>query len=335
MSLRVHRAGPVVALQDQGRFGYLDKGLSRSGAADQLALHEGAALLGQNPALAALEMAGFGGEFEAGCDMVIALTGAPMAASIDGAAVPWNATLALVAGQRLSIGAARAGVYGYLHVAGGFEGPEFLGSRSAQISSGIGALVQPGDTLRVGTGSAEPGRCLQVSDRFSGGPLRVVESFQTTMFSGETRARFANTAFRRGPRANRMGVELDSDGPGFAAEGQLNVLSEVITPGDIQMTGAGNPFILLPECQTTGGYPRIASVLPGDMPRAVQAAAGAVLKFDFLSIDAARAAHLAYVADLARLRQQVTALVRNPHDIPDLLSYQLISGAVSALSNEE
>ncbi|WP_282169695.1 biotin-dependent carboxyltransferase family protein [Ruegeria atlantica] len=330
MSLIVHRIGSACTIQDQGRVGYLDQGLSRSGAADQLALHEGAALLRQSPGLAALEMAGMGGEFEATQSLGIALTGAPMQASIDGAPVVWNASHQMEAGQRLVIGAATRGTYGYLHVSGGIASEAFLGSRSAHLTAKIGSTIQTGDTLPVASGSGVTDMKLNPDDRFSGGVLRVIASFQTPLFDQETLDRFVQTEFRRGSRANRMGMQLDSEGEGFAAQGQLNILSEVITPGDIQMTGTGSPFILLPECQTTGGYPRIATVLPCDLPRAAQTPAGGQIKFEFVSLDEATALQTAHKAELARLPAQIEPLVRDPHDIPDLLSYQLIGGMISA-----
>ncbi|NOD49938.1 MULTISPECIES: biotin-dependent carboxyltransferase family protein [unclassified Ruegeria] len=330
MSLIVHRIGPSCTIQDQGRTGYLDQGLSRSGAADILALHEGAALLGQSPNLAALEMAGLGGEFEVTQDVRIALTGARMQTSIDGSPVAWNASHQLTAGQRLNIGAAVQGNYGYLHLGGGIESDVFLGSRSAHLTARIGRALEQGDRLTCGPDAGQTGLKLTPDERFAGGELRVVASFQTTLFDRTTLDRFAATTFRRGTRANRMGMQVDSDGDGFAASGQLNILSEVITPGDIQMTGTGDPFILLPECQTTGGYPRIATVLPCDMPRAAQTPAGGKIRFRFVSMDEASALHTAFLSELARLPSRVEPLIRDPHDIQDLLSYQLIGGVISA-----
>ena len=330
MSLQVEQIGPACTIQDQGRTGYLDQGLSRSGAADQLALYEGAALLGHGPECAALEMAGMGGRFQATQPISIALTGAPMQANIDGSPIAWNASHGLEAGQVLTIGAATQGVYGYLHVGGGIDAPLFLGSRSAHLTAKVGRAVQVGDLLPAGSTTGRAGKKLTPEDRFNGGTLRIVASFQTSLFDQPTLDRFTQTAFTRSARANRMGVQLDSDGPGFAAKGQLNILSEVITPGDIQMTGTGNPFILLPECQTTGGYPRIATVLSCDLPRAAQTPAGGQVQFEFVSMEQAVALQAAYMADLTRLPSRVEALVRDPHDIPDLLSYQLIGGAISA-----
>ncbi|MEM9755757.1 MAG: urea amidolyase, partial [Pseudomonadota bacterium] len=90
MSLEVLSAGPSLTIQDGGRPGHLQIGLSRGGAMDRRALAEGAALLGQSAGCAALEMAGMGGVFEATEPLRIALTGAPMRASLNGQPLRWS-----------------------------------------------------------------------------------------------------------------------------------------------------------------------------------------------------------------------------------------------------
>jgi len=334
-ALIVHQAGPGVTVQDLGRPGYLAYGLSRGGAADRLALHEGAALLGQASEMAALEMAGMGGTFEATRDMRVALTGAPMRASIDGAAVAWNASHPLPAGARLTIGPATAGVYGYLHVGGGIATTESLGARSAHLAAGIGAALVAGDTLPVGQDrGGETGRFLDAEDRFSGGEVRVVAGYQTPMFPDEELARFEQTRFTRDARGNRMGVRLDPEGDGFAARAGLTVLSEAIVPGDIQVTGDGAPFVLMAECQTTGGYPRIGAVLPCDLPRVAQAAPGTHLRLRFVPLDEALDAERRAAEAWSGLRRRLGHLTRDPHDIRDLLSYQLISGVIAGTEED-
>lgn len=324
--LIVHRAGPAVTVQDGGRPGWIAYGLSRGGAMDRMALAEGAALLGQGES-AALEMGGMGGRFEAGCDLRIALTGAPMRASIDGAPVTWHACHALPKGAVLEIGPLRAGAYGYLSVGGGFAPEEILGAVSAHLTAGLGRAVAAGDRIPVGADKGGAvARKLAVEDRFSGGELRVVESLQTRLFPEDQRARLGTTRFARDARANRMGVKVVPEGAPFGVEGGLSVVSEIITPGDIQVTGDGAPFVLLAECQTTGGYPRLATVIPADLPRIAQAPAGAELRFRFVSMDEALTAEAAHREALKALARRVEPLVRHPGDVPDLLSYKLVSG---------
>ncbi|WP_299966754.1 biotin-dependent carboxyltransferase family protein [uncultured Roseobacter sp.] len=330
--LRIVAAGPAMSVQDLGRDGYLSVGLTRGGAADPLALYEGAALLGQDPDLAAIEMMGAGGSFEASIDTVIALTGAPMRATLDGRPLTWSASHMLPAGGRLVIGGAQRGVYGYLHVAGGIDRPLEMAARSAHLTAGIGGLLSQGDALPIcPSPEASGGRALTPQSRFEGGVVRVIASFQSGLFLPETRARLTRTAFRRDARANRQGVRLQSDGEGFHAEGGLSIVSEVITTGDIQIAGDGAPYVLMCESQTTGGYPRIATVIHADLPRVAQAPAGAPLRFEEVTRDAAIEIERRARAERDALRHRVFPLIRDPHDIPDLLGYQLVSGAISAL----
>ena len=329
-TMQITRIGPGASLQDLGRPGWLAQGLSRGGAADRLAVYEGAALLGQSAALAALELPGAGGVFVFEQDTRVALTGAPMDASVGGRSMAWNASHLVSSGAPLTLGAIRAGVYGYLHVGGGFDAPPSLGGRAAQFTAGLGTALQAGDRVRLGAdGAATTGYALDVTPRFNGGTVRVVSSLQTSMYGAETVNRFAKTIFTRDTRANRMGVRLNSDGEGFLVEGGLSVLSEVITPGDIQVTGDGAPYVLMSECQTTGGYPRIATVLPADLPRVAQTPSGAKVCFEFVTLDEAVDIERRVQTARSTLALGLTPLIRDPHDISDLLSYQLISGVVA------
>ncbi|MEM1066798.1 MAG: biotin-dependent carboxyltransferase family protein [Pseudomonadota bacterium] len=325
--LTVTRAGPGVTVQDLGRPGYLAYGLSRGGAADRLALVEGAALLGQDPDLAVLELAGAGGVFEASEDMRIACTGAPMRGSLDGRPLAWNASHLLPAGVALTIGPAEAGVYGYLSVGGGIDTPPHLGSRSTHLVAGLGAPVEVGTQLPVGRDAGGPvGLQVAADSRFDGGTIRVVASLQTHLFDTAEIARFEAAVFHRGLRGNRMGVRMEPDGEGFGLSQGLTILSEAIVPGDIQITGDGAPYVLLAECGTTGGYPRLGSVIPNDLPRVAQAPPGAELRFRFIGLEEAVKIARAAAAEQASLHAKCTPLLRDPREMRDLLEYGLISG---------
>lgn len=328
--LSILRAGPSMTLQDMGRPGHLALGLSRGGAADRLALAEGAALLGQPADTLALEMAALGGEFQASEDIRIALTGAPMRATIDGEAVVWNASHRLHAGARLSLGACTAGCYGYLHVGGGFVAPPFLGAASAHLSAGIGTLLQTGETLAIDRDlGREVNMMIAPIDRFQGGAVRLTHSFQTQLFGQAELDRLQAEPLQRAARANRMGVALTPRGGGYHIEGGRNVVSEIVLPGDIQITGDGMPFVLMVECQTTGGYPRIGTVLPCDLPRVAQTPAGADLRFRFVDLEEAVDLERAEATRRAELARHCRPLIRDPRLMRDLLSYNLIGGAVA------
>lgn len=333
-ALTILQAGPSMSVQDLGRPGYRAQGLTRGGAADPVALYEGAALLGQASELAALEMAGSGGTFRAEADLRIALTGAEMAATRDGEALAWNASHSLPAGATLTLGGARNGSYGYLHLGGGIDTEPRMGGRGAHLAGGVGGLLEAGESLPAGRDrGGEVGLTFTPLDRFGGGEIRIVASMQTDSFDRATLERFTGSPFKRDARANRMGVRLAQEGLGYSTEAALSIVSEVVVPGDIQIAGDGAPYVLMGECQTTGGYPRIGTVLPCDLPRVAQALDGASLSFRFVEMAEAVSLQARFATDLAALRGTVTPLLRDPAGMRDLLSYQLIGGAVSATAN--
>ncbi len=332
--LIIHEVGPSVTLQDLGRPGFRSQGLMQGGAADPLALHEIAALLNQAADLASIEMAGIGGTFEVTEDCVIALTGAEMDARVDGLRLGWNASHNLPAGARLSIGGARRGTYGYLGFAGGVDAAMQMGARSRHINARVGTVLTVGQRFPLGdTTHAKADQLFDPDDRLSGGTVRIVPSMQTANFEDAVRKRFSSTMFRKDARANRMGVRMDHDGEGFFASDTLSIVSEVIAIGDIQITGDGAPFVLLCECQTTGGYPRIGTVIPSDLSKVAQANTGTDIRFEFVTVKDAIEIEKAARARQSSLKSRLRPLLRDPRDIHDLLGYQLVSGAVSATAD--
>ncbi|WP_342076818.1 biotin-dependent carboxyltransferase family protein [Yoonia sp. SS1-5] len=330
-ALHVHKVGPGVTIQDLGRPGWTAQGLPCGGATDRHALIEAYALLNTGLGAAVLEMMGFGGTFSVTADTRITLTGARMQATIDDSPVPPNQTRLLRKGEMLTIGGALRGVYGYLAFAGGIDTPPALDSRATHLTAGIGRALVQGDVIPLGKDPAPLSgpHALEPGDRLGGGPIRIMPGPQTDDFAAAIRATFAETSFERSPRGNRQGVRLDHEGAGFAMAGALNIVSDLILPGDVQMTGDGVPYVLLAECQTIGGYPRIGTVIPADLPKVAQAAPGTQLTFTWLSMAEAEAT---YISDPQLYRQMSEAcrpVHRDPHDIPDLLGYQLISGVTS------
>ncbi|MCK0166098.1 biotin-dependent carboxyltransferase family protein [Jannaschia sp. S6380] len=321
--IEVLACGPLTTVQDDGRPGHLAQGLARGGAADPAARIEARALL--DDIGAGIETAGAPLTLRFEVSTVVALTGAAMKAECDGTVLGWHAAHPLPEGAVLTLRPMGPGVYSYVHARGGLATPELLGSRSMHLIAGIGAPLQAGDRLPC---EATTGHALRIApvDRFGGGLLRLVPTPQTALFPEAERQRFTETTFTRDPRGNRQGVRLAQKGEGFATEGQLNLLSDFILPGDVQMTGEGVPYILGPECQTMGGYPRIGSVIGADLPRAMQAAPGDTLRFAFVTA--------AEAAALRPPRLRTERSVRSPSEVPDLMGLQLVGGVVSAKGDE-
>ncbi|WBL31765.1 biotin-dependent carboxyltransferase family protein [Sinirhodobacter sp. HNIBRBA609] len=321
--------GPSVSVQDLGRPGHLAQGLRPGGGADRRALYEAAALLGQAAPRACLEMAGMGGRFRTTLDTRIALTGAPMRALLEGAPLRWNASHLLPAGSVLELGPCESGAYGYLSFGGGLACAPLIGAQSAHLAAGIGERLQAATRLPLVADPTPdaPSLALIPEPRLSGGTLRVIPGPQTALFSATERARFFDTAFTV-TRGNRQGVTLAHPGAPFAPDAAGSLVSDLITAGDIQMTGAGTPMVLLAECQTVGGYPRLGTILPVDLPILAQASPGTTLRFREIGLREAEVVSPPESQWLAPLRRACQPLTRSAHDIADLLGYQLISGMV-------
>jgi allophanate hydrolase len=332
-ALEVLDCGPGASVQDAGRPGLIARGLSAGGALDPLALAEAAALLGVTEGIAAVEMPGIGGRFRAaGGDVMVALAGAPMRARIGERRLGWPGSHLLPEGAVLEIGPAMRGHLGYLSAGGGIATPRVLGARAAHLAAGIGRVLAPGDLLPLAprpAGAPDGGQTLPQADRFSGGTLRLLAGPQTGLFPDAARELMETARFTKGA-ADRQGARLGLEGDGLATAERLSVTSDAIVPGDVQILGDGTPLVLLAECQTTGGYPRIGTVISADLPRVAQAPPGAELRFRFVTMDEALAARRAAAAEAAAMPRRLAPLTRDPADIPDLLAYQLIDGATSA-----
>jgi biotin-dependent carboxylase-like uncharacterized protein len=335
--IRILRAGPQMTVQDDGRPALTAQGLATGGAADLIALAEAAALFGSAKILSAVEMAGMGGDLSVTSPTRIALTGAPMRTKIDGKEAGWNQTHLIAPGQTLSIGGALSGLYGYLTFAGGIATDPILGSRSAHLVGKIGKILATDDTLPIGEDRSLAAAPVRIASepRFSGGAVRIMPGPQTGLFDASELARFLSAGFARSAASNRQGVRLDHDGAGFQSGEAAGLASDFIAAGDVQMTGDGVPYVLLTECQTMGGYPRIGTVIGADLPRIAQLPLGGRVQFTLISVEEADRLFRTPAQMIAEAKTRVAPLVRDPHEISDLLGYQLIGGVTSGQDEEE
>lgn len=335
-ALEILSVAPTTSVQDRGRSGYLRYGVTGGGAMDLFALAEGQVLLGNDEDAAALEFAAFGGRFRARGGFWAATSGAEMALAVNGDAAPWRQSIRLEDGDILEVGAARRGVYGYLHVAGGLQTDIVLGSRATHLRAGFGHVPTAGDVLAIGDPQRvataqlvpEPGYFAQTTLRFLWGP-------QSHHFSEAERGRFAAAAFTIRPERDRMGIRVQPDCGPIHADAGLTIASDAINLGDVQITGDGTPAILLADRGPSGGYPRIATLATADIPALAQMPVGAEFRLDIVTREQA-------VALLMEMRKRIGALprlrmpaLRDPRDIADLLSYNLIGGVMRGDEHDE
>lgn len=334
--LIVDRAGPATSLQDAGRFGWQRFGVGPAGAMDRASLAIANALVGNPAGTAAIEFALAGGSLRVvGGSARVALAGAEGNLRIGGKPVtPFSGTTARD-GEAIEVGAARSGVFSYLAVAGGFAITPSLGSLSLHHRTGIGALggrpLRAGDCLPLRL--SEPTRAelaLPVPPEAPQGPIRVVLGPQDDHFTEAGLLTFLNSEFTVSDQADRMGMRLDGTRIEHGPKG-YNIVSDGIPTGGIQVPGNGVPLVLLADRQTTGGYPKIATVISADLPRLVQCRPGSKLRF--AAVERAEAVRIARAADKAL--RALTGKLRPAGlaglDSSELLSLNLVDGVVDAL----
>jgi 5-oxoprolinase (ATP-hydrolysing) subunit C len=297
MSLRVREAGLLSLLVDAGRPRTRHLGVPLGGAANRGAVTLGNALVGNPPDATALEVTLAGPTIEALHPAACVVFGAPFLSTINGYPVAPGTTFTLEPGDVLRVGGTITGARGYLCVAGGFAGPEVLGSHSALEP------VRAGDELRCRLSRIE-GRSLP-EEAFGHRPVGVLS---LRVFDGPQRDWFGNDLFfmqdyEVTPASNRMGLRLRGS-PLSRRPGEL--VSEAVAPGAVQVTNDGLPVILGVDGQTIGGYPKIAHIISADFDTLAQLRPGDQVRFVRVTIEEAEQAargRTAYLREwLTRLR---------------------------------
>lgn len=289
--LTLIRAGLSSSLQDAGRPGWRQYGISLGGALDRPAMHTANLLVGNAPDSAVVEITL--GQFcvEFGRDGWFALTGAGCHARLDGREV-WTGWRTVVRkGQRLTLGLPSRGMRSYLAVDGGFALEPVLGSSSTDLQAGFGGFsgrrLADGDRLPL-----QPARRFKrpvgVRQLLWGNRVRALPGPEYQEFSEESQHAFWRSAWRLDPQSNRMGYRLQ--GNRLERENSRDLLSHGLVPGVVQVPPAGQPFVLLGDAQTTGGYPRIACVIEADLYHLAQLRLGEPLHFVACTLEEARQA---------------------------------------------
>lgn len=297
---------------------------------DRLALAAANVLVGNGVETGAVEFMAQGGSLVCeGGPLLVALAGGDAALAIDGKPVAPRTSVLVREADVLTVGPCCTGLFAYLAVAGGFDIPPELGSIALHRRSGMGGLVgrplAAGDRLPCVAASHNAPRCLTDGLAEGGGPIRVVLGPQDDYFAPDMIARFVGEPYRVSARIDRMGYQLE--GPKLIAARGHNIVSDGIVCGHVQVPGHGQPIVLMRDCQTTGGYPKIATVISADLDRLARCVPGSEVTFQAIphgeAVQLARQ-HRARIASLAsRLRP-----ARPDLDSRRLLALNLISGVV-------
>ncbi|MEM8697639.1 MAG: biotin-dependent carboxyltransferase family protein [Pseudomonadota bacterium] len=315
-ALRIIEPGLQTTVQDLGRTGAQRFGVPVSGVRDREAMALANALVGAPVDQAVLELGYIGPSFEVEAEAVtLAVVGARMQIALTRGdlqeMVPDGRSFQVNRGDLVTCGPLRDAPSACLAVAGGFDLAPVMGSRSTFLKAAFGGFrgraLAAGDLLPMGEASPAP-QTLTLTAPFPPEPadrIRVVMGPQEDYFTSEVVEIFLSAKWQVTQEADRMGLRLA--GPELAHNKGYNITSDAIVTGSIQVPGNGLPIVLLVDRQTSGGYPKIATVITADLPKLGRLGPGE--RFGFQAVTAAEGAAIArcrataLAADIAAIKR--------------------------------
>ena len=306
----IQQPGLLTTVQDLGRSGWRHLGVAHAGALDPDQMRLANRLAGNPDDDAVLELTLRGPTLRFDAPVRIAITGAAVSAHFEGTPVAMGRPVELPAGV-LELGAIHRGARAWLAVAGGFDVPRVLGSRSTDLRGGFGGLagraLSADDTIALG----------EVAMPVDASSLRSVAWWIDLHHDVDPRApiryqasahplaaSLATRAWQVSPSSNRQGLRLQGEAlPAPSADG----ISEPVAPGTIQLPPDGRPIVLMADAQTVGGYPRLGHVIAADLPRLAQCVPGQRLHFETCDAATAHRCACAARARIARIGVMIDA----------------------------
>ena len=267
----------LTTIQDAGRWGFQAQGVPVAGPMDPVSHRLANALVGNVRDTAALEITLLGPDLEFEDERLVAVAGAEFGMALDGRPVPINAPFIVSAGSRLRFGERRLGARAYLAISGGIAVPPMLGSRSTHLVSAMGGAggraLAAGDRLPLGDPRRVERMALAPQPAAVALPdhharIRVLPGPQRDYFSDDALDVLQSALYTIGHNSDRMGFRLE--GPRLAHARGADIISDATPLGVLQVPASGQPILLMADRQTTGGYPKIATVIAADIAVAGQ-----------------------------------------------------------------
>ena len=297
-ALEVLEPGLLTTIQDHGRPGWRRAGVSGSGPMDGPALRAANLAVGNAAGAAALECTVAGPRLRFLATTRFALAGGDLSAVLHrddlGAwPVPLGVAVLARAGNVLAFGARRSGSRTYVAFAGGIDVPPALGSRSTDLTAGFGGLggraLRGGDLIALGRPGAGAGHDAAVPAVTVTGQVRVILGPQDDHFGPEALAAFLGEPYTLAAESDRVGCRLQ--GPRLSHRGLAEIVTDGMVPGCIQVPPDGQPIVMMAGGPTTGGYPKIATVVSADLPALAQLLPGeGRVRFRAVSVEEAQEA---------------------------------------------
>jgi antagonist of KipI len=296
MNVLVRSAGFLTTVQDLGRIGFRQSGVSLGGALDSHAMRVANALVGNQNDAAGLEVTLGKLRLRFEDTRVVAWCGGAFTARIGEENLPPGHTGLVAKDQELTMIAPQTGARAWLAISDGIDVPPVLGSRSTDLRGNFGGYqgqaLRDGDALPLGRSKKLPSRHRTVSEWSAPAiwattarvraVLRIVRGADWNRFLSRAHTSLLTRSFAVTAASDRMGARLD--GPPLDRMDTSDLLSEAVAPGTLQVPPNGEPILLLGDCQTIGGYPKIAHVITADLPIAAQLCPGHQVRFHEISL---------------------------------------------------
>lgn len=300
MAMHIITPGPRTTIQDKGRLGYQNSGFAPSGFMDRVASRMANVLVGNRDSDAVVEFCLIGPTLYFDETVNLAVCGGDFGIDVGGKIYPANRAVRVPAGVTVRITTGKAGIYGSLAVGGGLDIPLVMGSRSTNLRCKIGGYkgraLMAGDTIGLRhpeNGRKDfswrwvPARHLVSPDDPDITKVRVIPGPQEEMFTEAGIRTFYGSEYEITSHSDRMGYRLQ--GPRVEAVNGYDILSDGIVNGSIQISGTGEPIVMMADRQTTGGYAKIAAVINVDIPLFAQLRPGQKVQFIRCTVQEAQA----------------------------------------------
>lgn len=290
--IEIISAGMLSTIQDLGRFSVMKDGFTQSGVMDAYSTKIANKLCKNDVNAPVIEMTMLGITAKFTDEHIFAISGGIFDISLNNKPIKTNKAYVAKKGDILSIKGVKQGLRCYLAVAGGFDVPLFMGSASTNLKINVGGFegrkLKAGDILKIGKASKIKNiekRELSENTYDKIIRVRVVLGPQDDMFCENDLALFSKQQYTVTSDIDRMGIRLW----GIALRGKekLEIISDAITFGSIQITNSGMPIVLMADHQTTGGYAKIATVISADLPKLAQAKPGDKIIFEIVDVNTA------------------------------------------------
>lgn len=295
--LKVVKAQGQGLVSDAGRWGFQHEGVPVGGVLDSFSFAIGNLALGNSENFACLELMGqFDFVCAKPCRLFLANRGA--VAFLNHRVVRSGQVLSLQEGDVFKSQPPGHGFWNMVCVQGGVDVPLAMGSRSTCLSAGFGGLqgraLQVGDEIHAGhefSAQLKSGvrLALPLADFDSQGrmPIHCLAGPEFSLLDETSRQAFSSQAYRLGVQSSRMGYRLECSDAQLRLSKPCSLASHAVHPGLVQLPPSGHPVVLLSECQVTGGYPRLASVLGCELWKFAQLSTGQVIQWVMVDFEQA------------------------------------------------